>query len=207
MSGTESAKMRAFVAIELDESAKAHIAAAIEQLRRERIERLRLVRPEGVHLTLKFLGDIEAAQASRVAEAMTRAAVRHAPFSLSLGSPGVFPNPRRARVLWVGVEGALKELRMLQSSVEEELVAAGFPAERQRFNPHLTIGRMHHRASPANRKRAAGVLSALCLPADQAVTVNAISLMKSTLLPGGAIYERLACVVLASPAPRNRAGK
>ena len=192
MSAKETDTIRTFVAIELDDGTKAHIVAAIEQLRRERIDNLRLVRPEGVHLTLKFLGDIAVDRVPAIAEAMSLAAARHAPFRLALGPPGVFPNTNRARVLWLGVDGDLERLRLLQAGVEEALTSAGFPAERQRFNPHLTIGRMHHRASRADRARAVDALSSLDLPPDRPIAADAISLMKSTLRPDGAIYERIA---------------
>ena len=154
MSAKATATIRTFVAVELDDGIKAHIAAAIEQLRRERIDNLRLVRPEGVHLTLKFLGDIDAGRVPAIADAMTRVAACHTPFNLSLGSPGVFPNTNRARVLWIGVDGDMESLRLLQAGTEEALIAAGFSPEKQRFNPHLTIGRMHHRASREDRSRA-----------------------------------------------------
>ncbi|MCY4579648.1 MAG: RNA 2',3'-cyclic phosphodiesterase [Chloroflexi bacterium] len=191
MTAKETDTIRTFVAVELSDSIKAHIAADIAQLRQEQIDNMRLVRPEGVHLTLKFLGDIDANRVPTVAEAMTQAAARHAPFSLALGQPGVFPNANRARVLWIGVEGDLQLLRLLQSDIEEALIATGFPPEKQRFNPHLTIGRMHHRASREDRRRATEALAALTLPEDRTIAVNAISLMKSTLLPGGAIYDRI----------------
>ena len=191
MTAKETDTIRTFVAVELDDSIKAHIAADIAQLRQEQIDNMRLVRPEGVHLTLKFLGDIDANRVPAVADAMTQAAARHAPFSLALGQPGVFPNTNRARVIWIGVEGDLQLLRLLQSDIEEALIAAGFPPEKQRFNPHLTIGRMHHRASREDRRRATDALAALTLPEDRTIAVKAISLMKSTLLPGGAIYDQI----------------
>ena len=191
MTAKETDTIRTFVAVELSDSIKAHIAAGIAQLRQEQIDNMRLVRPEGVHLTLKFLGDIDANRVPTVADAMTQAAARHAPFSLALGQPGVFPNANRARVLWIGVEGDLQLLRLLQSDIEEALIAAGFPPEKQRFNPHLTIGRMHHRASREDRRRATDALAALTLPEDRTIAVKAISLMKSTLLPGGAIYDQI----------------
>lgn len=188
---TQKNTIRAFVAIELDDGVKARIASAIEFLRAERIEGLRLARAEGVHLTLKFLGDIDTARAPKVAEAMTQVAARQAAFSLNLGMPGVFPNARRARVLWIGVEGDLQPLRLLQADVEEALTGIGIPAEKQRFNPHLTIGRMRHRATRENRRRATEALASLHLPTSQEIAVSAISLMKSALRPGGAVYERI----------------
>ena len=185
--------IRAFVAVELDERVKAHIAAAIESMRGERIEGLRPARAEGVHLTLKFLGDIDVGRVPQIAEAMAQVAARQAEFDLTLGAPGVFPNANRARALWLGVEGDLLPLRTLQAGVEEALTEIGFSAERQRFNPHLTIGRMRHRASREDRRRATDALASLHLPTDCRIAVNAISLMKSALLPGGAVYERIAC--------------
>ena len=196
MSGDTKNTIRAFVAVELSDEVKAHIAAAIEQLRSEQINNLRLVRPEGVHLTLKFLGDIEVSQVPQVAGAMQQVASRHTPFSLTLGAPGVFPNTNRARVLWVGVDGDLRALKSLQAEVEEALTSVGFATERQPFNPHLTIGRMHHRASRSDRQRATDALAAIPLPANQTVAVNNISLMKSTLRPGGAIYQRISEAML-----------
>ncbi len=192
MSMRERDTIRTFVAIELDDDTKAHIAAAIETLRQKRIDNLRLVRPEGVHLTLKFLGDIKVSQVSKVADAMRHAASRQTSFSLNLGAPGVFPNTSRARVLWIGLDGEIEALKFLQAGVEEALTSVGFAAERQPFNPHLTIGRMHRRASRLDRQRATDALAEIRLPANQTVAVNSISLMKSTLLPDGAIYERIA---------------
>ena len=192
--------VRAFVAVELDDSVKAYIAAAIQQLREERIDNLRLVRPEGVHLTLKFLGDIDASQVPTVVEAMSSVAARQASFDLTLGLPGVFPNTNRARVLWLGVEGDLRPLRLLQARAEGALTAAGFPLEKQPFNPHLTIGRMHRRASKADRRRATDALAALSLPSHRNIAVNAVSLMRSILRPGGAVYERISGASLSAPA-------
>jgi len=191
LSTRERDTIRTFVAIELDDNTKAHIAAAIETLRQKRIDNLRLVRPEGVHLTLKFLGDIEDSQVPLVADAMKHAASQQTSFSLTLGAPGVFPNTKRARVLWIGLDGELKALKFLQAEVEKALTSVGFAAERQPFNPHLTIGRMHHRASRFDRQRAIDALFAVGLPANQTISVESISLMKSTLQPSGAVYQRI----------------
>ncbi|MDE2688119.1 MAG: RNA 2',3'-cyclic phosphodiesterase [Chloroflexota bacterium] len=196
--------LRVFVAIELPDDVKRVVADAIDSLRRARIDNLRLVRPEGVHLTLKFLGDIDVDRVAVVKDAMAQAVAAfsskrrsdnapNAPFCLTLGTTGVFPNANRARVLWVGVDGDMPALRSLQVQVEDALIAAGFPAtQQQRFNPHLTVGRMHHRASRADRQFATDALSALQLPTTRIIAVNGISLMRSTLLPGGAKYDRIA---------------
>ena len=83
--------------------------------------------------------------------------------------------------------------------MDEALTEIGFPAERHSFNPHLTIGRIHHRAPGTDRHRAADALTALPPPADQAIAVNAISLMKSTLRPDGTVHERIAYKPLSDP--------
>jgi len=191
LSTRERDTIRTFVAIELDDDTKAHIAAAIETLRQEKIDNLRLVRSEGVHLTLKFLGDIGVSQVSQVADAMKQATSQQTSFRLTLGAPGVFPSTKRARVLWIGLDGDLKALRHLQAEVEEALTSVGFAAERQPFNPHLTIGRMHHRASRFDRQRAIDALFAIRLPANQTISVKSVSLMKSILQPSGAVYQRI----------------
>ena len=191
MSDDTKDTIRTFVAIELDDDTKAHIAAAIETLRQEKINNLRLVRSEGVHLTLKFLGDIEVSQVSQVADAMKHATSQQTSFSLTLGAPGVFPSRKRARVLWIGLDGDLKALRLLQAEVEGALTSVGFAAERQPFNPHLTIGRMHHRALRFDRQRAIDALSAIRLPANQTISVKSVSLMKSILQSSGAVYQSI----------------
>ena len=132
MSTRERDTIRTFVAIELDDDTKAHIASAIETLRQKHIDNLRPVRSEGVHLTLKFLGDIEVSQVTQVADAMKHAASQQTRFSLTLGTPGVFPSTNRARVLWIGLDGEIKALKFLQAEVETALISVGFAAERQR---------------------------------------------------------------------------
>lgn len=186
--------IRAFVAIELGDHAKRALADAIADLRARRIAALRPVRPEGVHLTLKFLGNIAPERAPRIGQALADVAARHAPFTLTLGDAGFFPagNPGRARVLWAGIDGDTAALRLLQSEVDDALAALGFPPERQPFRPHLTLARLRHGASPPDRRRATAALANHPLPLDVRIRARAVSLMQSDLQPGGAIYTRIA---------------
>ena len=190
--------LRAFVAIEIGGDAKRALADAIAALRSERIAALRPVRLEGVHLTLKFLGDIAPELAPRIGQALADVAARYAPFSLTLGDAGFFPagNAGRARVLWVGIDGDMDALRELQREVDDALAALGFPHERQPFRPHLTLARLHHRASPPDRRRAAAALANYALPPSVRIRADAVSLMQSELLPGGARYSRIAHAAL-----------
>lgn len=187
MSGT----MRVFVAIELPEPVKRALAGVVEELRQKDIRGLRLARPEGIHLMLKFLGNVPVEQVDDIANAVTQAARGHAPFELALGSTGVFPNAERPRVLWVGVEGDMSPLLSLQIDVEDALEKLGFEREKRRFSPHLTIGRIREGTPISDRRKAAEALSSVRYESSLKIKVSAISLMKSTLQPDGAIYERL----------------
>lgn len=201
---SSDARIRAFVAIELSDDAKRALTALIQSLRNRRIDGLRLVRPEGIHLTLKFLGDIDTSRVPRIADALATASTRHTPFRLTLAAAGFFPNADRARVLWIGVGGDLRPLRDLQRDVDETLAALGFAAEKRPFNPHLTIARMRDSAARADRRRAADALAAYPLPHGIVISANAVSLMQSDLRPGGAVYTRIAHAPL-SGAPSRRA--
>lgn len=203
---SSDARMRVFVAIELSDDAKRALAALIQSLRNRRIDGLRLVRPEGIHLTLKFLGDVDASRVPRLTAALADASARHTPFRLTLTAPGFFPNADRARVLWVGVGGDMRPLIDLQRDVDENLAALGFAAEKRPFNPHLTIARMRDSAAHADRRRAADALAAYPLPPCIAVSANAVSLTQSDLRPGGAVYTRVAHAPLSGTPPMRTEG-
>ena len=190
--------IRAFVAIELGGNAKRALGDAIAALRAEGIAALRPVRPEGVQLTLKFLGDVAPELAPSIGEALADVARLHAPFSLALGGTGFFPagNAGRARALWAGVEGDVDALRELQGDVDAALAGLGFAGERQAFRPHLTLARLHNRASAADRRRAVAALVNYALPPDVRIRADGVSLMQSDLLPGGARYSRMAYAAL-----------
>lgn len=203
---SSDARMRAFVAIEISDDAKRALTALIQSLRGGRTDGLRLVRPEGIHLTLKFLGDIDASRVPRIADALAVVSARHTPFRLTLAEPGFFPNADRARVLWIGVGGDLSPLRHLQRDVDETLATLGFAAEKRPFNPHLTIARMRDSAACADRRRSADAIAAYPLPHGIVISANAVSLMQSELRPGGAVYTRIAHAPLSATPPTRADG-
>ena len=147
-------------------------------------------RPEGIHLTLKFLGDIRESQIQPLQGVLTRAAAPARPFTLEARGLGVFPTARAPRVLWIGLHGGPEELavlRRLQAEVEEGAAALGFQKEARPFTPHLTLARVRDRSAPgldrlleANRDRAVGTL-----------TAASIGLIRSELRPAGPIYTTL----------------
>lgn len=148
----------------------------------------RWVRVENIHLTLKFLGDIDAAFVDPVAERMDAAVGAHEPFVLIARGVGGFPNLRSFRVLWIGVDGDTHRLETLQRDVESGLETLGVGKERRRFHPHLTLARTRQRMDG----RRFGLLDASWAQhASDAFRVDRICLFASVLKPGGAEYRRL----------------
>ena len=172
------------------------MGAATQMLRDARIEGLRAVRPEGVHLTLKFLGDVPGSRVDEIGHALSEAVAGHRRFEVSTGGFGAFPNTRRPQVLWVGLAGRLEPLMGLQADVDAALVGLGFPAEKRPFHPHLTLARLDRRMSAEARRASLDALEATGLPAVR-MPVRSVSLVQSILGRGGATYVRLFTVRLA----------
>lgn len=179
------------MAIELPPTVKETLAGVVRELGTAGIGGLRPVRPEGIHLTLKFLGDVPADRIGAIGDAAGSAAARHAPFALSLSGVGAFPAGRAPRVLWAGIAGELERLAALQASVDGHLAELGFARERRAFNPHLTLARLRDSASREDRARALRVLEAAQPRQNASFVVDGVALFQSTLGPGGAVYRRL----------------
>ncbi|MGH0030098.1 MAG: RNA 2',3'-cyclic phosphodiesterase [Myxococcota bacterium] len=149
---------------------------------------VRWVRPEGLHVTLRFLGGVEAAAVPELLERVGRETRRVAPFRLSLGAPALFPTPRRARVVTLEA-GPEPDLRGLAGAVERGVVAAGLPAEERRFRPHLTLGRVR-RGARLSLEFVAG-MTGPDTPASDAMDVTEAILFRSELTRGGSIYTSI----------------
>jgi 2'-5' RNA ligase len=187
----EDERLRLFVAIDLPEDVRESLGRLQADLRRQGLPGLRWTRPEGVHLTLKFLGETPASSLAAIEGALARA-VRGTPsFHLALGAPGTFGNRRGPRVLWVDVEGDVKPLQQLQAAVERELAAAGFAPEERGFSPHLTLARVPQPPPPGLAERISRALAAVAAPRGE-IEVTEVVLMRSRLQPGGAVHSRVA---------------
>ena len=191
-----SETIRVFLAVELPPDVKDALANVVEQLRQADIENLRLVRAEGIHLTLKFLGNISRKQVDSIVTAVSQSTQEHRPFSLCLGATGIFPNRIAPRVLWIGVDGDLESLVCLQKQVDDALYETGFPKEKRSFNPHLTLARIRDGASKADRLKAAQTLFSATVEGGTGIDVSHISLIRSRLLADGAVYDTLASIPL-----------
>jgi 2'-5' RNA ligase len=151
--------------------------------------RLRYVRPEGIHLTLKFLGETPAHLVPRIGPALAEVAARATACSIELGAAGFFGSSRRPRVVWRGVAGDRACLDALAHSVDEALAAVGFTREDRGFNPHLTLARVPDDLPPADVARIGPAVQALGRPSAGAFALERLSLMRSVLQRGGARYS------------------
>jgi len=190
-------QVRTFIAIELDETINAALTDLQEQLK-AKVPRgsVRWVRPQGIHLTLKFLGDVPANRIEEIERALTQACAGFPAFSFSVGELGCFPNPRRPRVVWVGVQEESGTLKRLQKAVEDGMEKLGFAPEGRRFHAHLTLGRTQRRASSSDVRRLGQLVSEANIGELGQMEARAVSLIKSDLKPTGAVYTQLAAARL-----------
>ncbi len=190
--------LRLFVALDLTPEVRAEIANVQDDLRSQLPPKaVRWTNPDGIHLTLKFLGDTPVDRVESIAEAMAVAAGSFAPFSFTVAGFGCFPNPRRASVPWVGVPQAPKALAGLQRTTDLQLTRLGYEKEKRAFSPHLTLGRVNKGISGADREMLAAVIAQTEVGVLGTVPVTEMILFQSDLRPGGAVYTALARVRLA----------
>jgi len=187
-------KIRAFIAISLSESVRQAIVNAQETLKRSDLK-IRWVRKEGIHLTMKFLGDIDRDNVERIHGAMERVTKACSPFLLQGEGVGVFPDLKRPRVVWVGISGDVAVLRGLQRDLDFQLSGLGFPQEKRAFKGHLTLGRIKGRIDGIKLGEA---LRALGDFRTASFTVQSVIFYQSDLRPDGPVYSRLTEVTFKS---------
>ncbi|UCF20594.1 MAG: RNA 2',3'-cyclic phosphodiesterase [Gemmatimonadota bacterium] len=177
--------MRVFVAINPSTEERVRLNEASRSLREAGFP-VRWVPPENVHLTLKFLGEVPEGGRAELVAAVDRAVAGVAAFRLRVQGVGAFPTLRRPNVVWVGIESSAP-LKGLQSRLEDELWALGFPKETRAFHPHFTVGRSRRGVSA---KEFDGLDSlARQIEYEDVFLVAAVEVMRSRLLPGGAVYD------------------
>lgn len=175
--------MRIFVAAELPEWVKEEIRTLQESLEKDRAS-IAWTASDNLHLTLKFLGEINDGAVQEVAEIVRNAVTQRRALRLGLAGAGVFPNPRNPRILWVGLKGQIKELVNLAGVIDADLARAGYPAESRTYNPHLTIGRFK---SPVGAPDVIDLAKRYCPPSDL-FEIREVIVMRSILQPGGSRY-------------------
>jgi len=192
----DNEQIRSFIAIELPQNVKNGLAKLISELEKTEHPFVKWANPEGVHLTLKFLGNIPFKQVDEISKAIQEAAQGVLPSHLEVSGLGAFPNLKQPRVLWVGIKGEIDNLLSLQQNIDSTLAPLGFVAEKRPFTPHLTLARLRERASPGERKSFGQLVMSTSFESSYSLDVETISLMRSQLTLEGAIYTRLFAVKL-----------
>ncbi|MGH7228178.1 MAG: RNA 2',3'-cyclic phosphodiesterase, partial [Nitrospiraceae bacterium] len=157
--------------------------------------RVQWVRPGSIHLTLKFLGDIDEARVEDIQAALLSAVRMQSRLAVEVGGLGVFPDLRAPRVLWIGLSGQVDALMRVAAEVEAALTGVGFPPESRLLSPHLTLARIKERSREVGKGLADSGLMTQPFRIGS-LAVHAVCLMKSDLKPSGAVYSRLVEVPL-----------
>jgi len=179
--------IRAFLAVDIGPEVRENLRRLQEQLKRSQAD-VRWVRPEGIHLTLRFLGNILDADLQKLEPVMAAAAAAQAPIELTVAGWGMFPNPQRPRVLWVGLPQGREKLSQVAETLERGLIQAGFGPEDRPWKPHLTLGRFQ---SPRNLETLTKALAKAGERVYGRIQADRLTLFQSQLQRGGAVYTVL----------------
>lgn len=177
--------MRLFVAVNLPEAERQAAFDAAAPLRHGGLP-VKWVQPAGLHVTLKFLGEVAEERAAAIGAALDGAVATARPFEVTLGGVGAFPSSVRPRVIWLGVE-IHPALELLANDVEKALQPFGFEAELRPFRPHVTLGRAKQGARTGTFRAFEGLAGRVAY--DGVAPVASVDLMESTLHPEGATYH------------------
>ena len=184
--------MRAFIAVNIPEEVKGKLQDEIGRLSTLIHDgSVRWVQPEGIHLTLKFLGEISSNQLGEIRQTLEREVERHPFFTLRVGGFGCFPNNRRPRVLWIGITEDKGSLAQVQTAIEEKLVSLGFEEEKRPFHPHLTLGRIRRNISLSDITQLQVAVDAFVVGQIGQFEVKELHFIRSNLTPSGAEYSTL----------------
>ncbi len=183
--------LRTFIAIEIPSPIQLAIEKHTARLRSVLDTNLvRWTPTANIHLTLKFLGDVSPPTIELLTQMLMAEAGQHSCFDIQIAELGTFPNLRRPRVIWIGIQ-APSALEALQRGIEAATARMGYPAEERPFSPHLTIGRVKQTVGPAEAQKIRAALERTKIGLLGTSTVEAVHLFKSDLKPSGAVYRRL----------------
>jgi len=183
---------RLFIAIEIPDEVLSSLAGIQTRLKQQAPpQTVRWVNADGIHLTLKFLGDTPAIKRASLEKALTEAVKGHAPFALTTGTLGCFPNTKQPRVIWVSIQNDTDALKALRDAVEEHIAPLGYPTEDRPFSPHLTLGRVHRDARRNDVQQLGELIASATVASTHEWQVTDVSLIRSELRPSGAVYTPL----------------
>ena len=183
--------LRAFIAVEIPHEIHQAIQKETAPIRAAlNASFVRWVPPSNIHLTLKFLGDVSPTNVELLAQMLSVEISQHQSFEMEFKGMGAFPNPKQARVIWIGIQ-APAGLEALQHGIEAATATLGYPTETRSFSPHLTIGRVKQNIGSAGLQKIRTVLEETRVGTLGTTCVTAVHLFKSDLKPSGAVYTRL----------------
>jgi 2'-5' RNA ligase len=191
-------QVRSFIAIELPRNIKRELEQIQYKIKQGGYAGIKWVNPEGIHVTLKFLGNISSEQIIEISKVLDEATQEMSLFHLEIASLGAFPNLRQPRVLWVAINGEIAKLSRLQQRIDSLLTSCGFLKESRPFVPHLTLARLKDSISPEEKRKIGVFIKSLQLEADFPFDAKAVSLMRSQLMLTGAVYSCLFTAKLGS---------
>jgi 2'-5' RNA ligase len=192
---TRGTQWRVFCAFELPESLRSRIQSHVQKVREAVTDAAASwSRPENIHLTMKFFGNVDQAKALVISDVLARVAKEFSAVGIAVGGTGVFPRPSRPQVLWIGIDDRTGALAKLQKRLEDECAREGFPKEDRAFRPHLTIARIRN---PHNANRLAEAHLKLEF-ASVEVSLSELVLFRSELSPKGSKYTPISRARLES---------
>jgi 2'-5' RNA ligase len=181
-------EIRSFLAFELPFEIKKMVTLVFEDARRSSLD-VRWVRPEGIHLTVVFMGNVKTGDLEQLGNEVGRVCSGFSPFQIALKGIGCFPNFRNPRVIWLGLAGDLDRMSRFRDRLQKQLSPFGVQEEKRSFKPHLTLGRFRRalRDEEALRK----LMEKHKDLAGPECTVHELVLFRSDLNPGGAVYTKM----------------
>ena len=177
-------KIRAFIAIDIKTFPK---LTQLEQELKQTKANIKLVEPENIHITLKFLGDTDENLIEEINTIIEESVKKTKPFEIQLKNTGVFPNQNYIKVIWIGIHNSEK-IAEISQQIDEQLFDLGFEQEKRPFSPHLTIARVK---SAENKDQLLNIINKYQDLTFQEIKVESIKLKKSQLTPKGPIYTTL----------------
>ena len=181
-------EIRSFLAFELPVDIKKTAIRVAGEIRDSGLD-VRWVKAENIHLTMVFLGNVKAEEIEGIEEEVRDVCPGYGSFDIALKGMGCFPNRRRPRVLWVGLDGDIERMSHFRDDLQRALKAFGIKEEKRPFNPHLTFGRF--RSTRKMGSRLEELLSEYAALESPAETLSELYLFKSDLKQGGAVYTKL----------------
>ena len=178
--------MRVFIAIELGKEIKEALSKIQDELKTVQGD-VKWVEPQNIHLTLKFLGEIEENKIPKISQTLKAISCQVRPFTITLSELGAFPSHKYPRIIWIGIDEGKDELSKLAELIEDSLVQLKFPKEKRGFSAHFTLGRVKSRKNIESLCQKLSIIQVPKLKQE----IKSIVLFKSTLTSKGPFYEKI----------------